>query len=202
MRMIRPLTVLLAIGLILQLADMVPRKVGDYFQYALPVAGLGCAFASGQVVSYLGRYVVMQAVLTGSKDGLGNASLNMRPDGRPRGFPSGHTAAAAFGATALVRTCLAASPVASVMVVSAAGFTGYSRVLANRHSILQVVAGALLGCLAQSLSLVGLRLFVSRFSLRAKHRSKMGFFIVFKIGPRPALQQQDPEDGKQAPAKA
>lgn len=127
----------------------VPRKTGDIAQAALPLAAVGCAVMTGGAGAMLGRYVGLQVALTVSKDGLGRHELNRRPDGAFRGFPSGHTAAATFGAVGLAQTCLASSPPALAVAVGLAAFTGGSRVLAERHTPLQVIAGAVFGYTAQ-----------------------------------------------------
>lgn len=148
---------LLALVLALAAGDrFATRRIGDHLQIALPLAGLACAVASGQGPGFLARFTVFELVLHGSKEGLGTAPINIRPDGRLRGFPSGHTAAATFGAVGLSQTCLASSPPARLVAIAAAGFTGASRVWAERHTVFQVLAGALLGWAAQAFSLAWL----------------------------------------------
>lgn len=122
-------------------------------QIALPLAGWACAYANGQGVTYLGRYLVLEVGIKGPKFLLGDLPINQRPSGGDMGFPSGHTAAAAFGATGLVRSCLKQSPTAQATVILAAGFTGASRMDAQRHTIWQVLAGAFWGWAAQILVL-------------------------------------------------
>lgn len=133
--------------------QFVPRRIGDHFQIALPLAGLACAVSSGQAMVYLGRYAVLEVALTGFKEGLGTQAVNLRPDGHTRGFPSGHTAAATFGASALVHSCLRASPIGKLVAATAAGFTGGSRIQAGKHYPFQVLFGAIFGWGAQVLPL-------------------------------------------------
>ncbi len=121
------------------------ERVGDRVQIALPVLGLGCSVLTGGAGEYLLRYVAGTAVVHGSKAGLGERALNERPRGGYAGFPSGHMAAASFGASALVSSCLQRSPFAQGVVILAAGFTGASRIEAGAHTIWQVLAGALVG---------------------------------------------------------
>ncbi len=104
-------------------------------------------------MQYLGRYVLLETIVKGSKFGLGDAPINQRPNGGNKGFPSGHTAAASFGATALITTCLKSSHVAQMVAVVAAGFVGTSRVDAGKHTPWQVLAGALVGWATQILAL-------------------------------------------------
>lgn len=125
------------------------ERVGDNMQIALPLVGLSCALAEGRGLQYFGRFLLMEALLHGSKTALAGAPINRRPNGGGSGFPSGHTTASAFGATALVQGCLATNKGAQAVVVIGAGFVGTSRVEAGAHTIWQVVAGALLGWLVQ-----------------------------------------------------
>ena len=157
MKFARCVIVVLALALVAAASGFAPRRIGDRLQIALPLAGLGCALATGQAGGYLLRFTGLELALYSSKETLGDAAINTRPDGSLHGFPSGHTAAATFGAAALASTCLRASPSASAAVYLASGFTGTSRVLAERHTPLQVFAGALLGWLIQVLPFAGLR---------------------------------------------
>lgn len=121
------------------------ERIGDRIQVALPLAGAACALASRDFGSFGARFAGAMAIVHGLKNGLGGAALNQRPTGGARGFPSGHTAAAAFGASYLVHTCAAAVPGIGPVLVLAAGFVAGSRIEAGRHSLLQVVAGAVIG---------------------------------------------------------
>lgn len=87
----------------------------------------------------------MMVVTHTSKAALGNARINQRPTGGDKGFPSAHTAAAAFGASSLVSDCLSTHPTAKAIIVISAAFVGASRIDARRHDIWQVLAGGLLG---------------------------------------------------------
>ncbi|MCV6585923.1 MAG: phosphatase PAP2 family protein [Marinibacterium sp.] len=131
------------------------EKFGDNVQIALPLAGLGCAVATGQGVQYFGRFVLMTTLLHGSKNALGDIPINHRPNGGLQGFPSGHTAASFFGAAGLAQHCLAASPAAQAGVVVAAGFVASTRVAVGAHDVRQIIAGAILGWLTQVLVLAG-----------------------------------------------
>ena len=125
------------------------RRTGGLVQVALPAMGLGCAGIQGQAVAYLGRYLVLEAGIKVPKIELGDRPFSRRPDGGDGGFPSGHTAAASFGAAGLMRTCLASSPFGQFLAVMAAGFTGGSRIEARRHTLWQVLAGAVWGWVVQ-----------------------------------------------------
>lgn len=121
------------------------ERLGDRYQIALPVLALGCQIANGKVVEYVLRYAVGFAGLHASKWGLGEAPLNARPRGGYQGFPSGHTAAASFGAASLVTQCIRRHPVTQTAVVFAAAYTGGSRVYVGAHDLVQVIAGAIWG---------------------------------------------------------
>jgi len=84
-------------------------------------------------------------VAHGTKIALGDAPINQRPNGRGEGFPSAHTAAAAFGASSLASDCLKGHPVGQAVSILAAAFVGGSRIEARAHDLIQVMAGALLG---------------------------------------------------------
>ena len=100
----------------------VSERYGDRLQIALPVAGLVCTVLTGGAGEYLIRFAVLEVLLHGSKQGLGAAAINRRPDGGLEGFPSGHTAAAAFGASGLVHDCIRASaPARAVVLIAAFG---------------------------------------------------------------------------------
>lgn len=137
--------VMLALLLTVLLTAPVAERWGDRLQIVLPVAGLGCSLLSGGTGEYLLRFLTMEAVVHGSKNALGDVAINRRPNGGLQGFPSGHTAAATFGASALVHDCIQGSIAAKAVVLIAAGFTGASRIDADKHTIWQVLAGVLVG---------------------------------------------------------
>lgn len=128
------------------IALALPQSVlGDRLQIALPVVGAACAAGQGNVAEFALRLGGTLAVVHGLKFGLGNASINQRPNGHGAGFPSGHTAAAAYGASAIARDCAGVVPYVGPAVILAAGFVGGSRVQAGQHSLGQVTFGALIG---------------------------------------------------------
>lgn len=121
------------------------RLAGDRAQVALPALALGCEVVNGRAAEYLARFAVLEAGIHLPKTLLGEAPLALRPDGGDAGMPSGHTAAAVFGAATLADRCLLSSPAARGAVLLAAAFVGGSRVEAGKHTLWQVMAGALLG---------------------------------------------------------
>lgn len=121
------------------------ERTGDRFQVALPILALGCEVVNGSGLEYLGRYAVMFVGVHGTKNALGLNPINHRPKGGLQGFPSGHTATAAFGATSLIQSCITHAPVAQIVVALATAYTGGSRIETRWHSLTQVMAGAVWG---------------------------------------------------------
>ncbi|WP_457645676.1 phosphatase PAP2 family protein [Profundibacter sp.] len=120
------------------------RKAGDVLQVALPVAAMVCAARKHDFAPAALRFVGQEVAVEASKHALGNASINQRPNGNSYGFPSGHTAAAFYGASYLSRQCLH-SRGGKILAFSLATAVGASRIHANSHTVGQVIAGALVG---------------------------------------------------------
>jgi hypothetical protein len=125
------------------------ERYGDRLQVALPIIAWGCAATRNNGKELFVRFAAMFTVLHGSKQLLGDLPINARPNGGSQGFPSGHTAAATFGASALANECLAKNPVARTIVIFAGAYVGASRMAVNKHDIFQVFAGAILGVFAE-----------------------------------------------------
>ncbi|SPH24434.1 hypothetical protein DEA8626_03486 [Defluviimonas aquaemixtae] len=128
------------------------RRIGDTVQIVLPLAAFGCEMLNGRAAAFLGRFVLLEAGIHVPKSLLGDAKANLRPNGGEAGMPSGHTAAAVFGAAYLTDRCIANNPVARGSMILAAGFVGGSRIENGNHTLWQVLAGALLGWAAQRMS--------------------------------------------------
>lgn len=123
----------------------VPERIGDQVQVALPMIGWGCSAVNGKATEYAVRFVASWLATHGTKHALGQASINIRPNGGDQGFPSGHTSASVYGASSLVHECVTGSPWVQGVVILSAGFVGASRIEADKHNIWQVLAGALYG---------------------------------------------------------
>lgn len=121
---------------------------GDALQIALPLAAAACATAQHRLPSYGAGFLAQAAVTQGLKHGLGDAPINERPDGSTQGFPSGHTAAAASGATDLAVHCAPGNRAVAIGGAAAVALVGASRIAADKHTLLQVVAGAALGAVS------------------------------------------------------
>lgn len=137
--------VLGAIVATLVLTEPSVRRYGDNLQIALPLLAWGCSATSGGGKEFAVRFVTMFGITHGSKRLLGDAPVNQRPNGGDEGFPSGHTSAAALGASSLAHDCLRKNPVAQGVVLLSAAFVGGSRIEVGAHTIWQVLAGGLLG---------------------------------------------------------
>ena len=139
---------LVAVFLILSLVATERRAepYGDTLQVVLPLAALACSMVNGDALEYTGRYVAMWVTVRLSKLGF-DGPFAARPHGGEEGFPSAHSASAAFGASALVFSCLGDAPALKTAVVFAAAFTAASRMEVNAHDIWQVLAGGLWGVL-------------------------------------------------------
>ena len=138
------------------ISDRLSSGVGDVLQVTLPLAGLGCAIAGGHGIQYTGRYVAVTLAMHASKRGLGETEINARPNGGHHGMPSGHTTAAAFGASGIAQHCLSGNPPAQIAAAFAAGIVGGSRIDVGAHDLWQVMAGAILGWLGQLFGIAAL----------------------------------------------
>ena len=124
---------------------------GTALEVLLPVAGAYCAYRNEDFVSYATRFAGQEITIEAAKRAAGNSNWNQRPDGNSNGIMSGHTGAAVFGASYLNHRCISA-PVGRALVDGLAVYVGYSRVAADRHTIGQVLAGALVGYAFENLS--------------------------------------------------
>lgn len=151
---------------VLVLTEPRAEHYGDRIQWVLPTVALGCTVVNGTAAEYLGRFLIFEVILQGFKNGLGDAPINQRPSGGDRGFPSGHTSAAVFGASNLVSECIEKNYWVKAAVIVAAGFVGSSRIEAEKHNIWQVLAGVFLGLMTER-AFRGRPLF-ARFRKKAK----------------------------------
>lgn len=174
---IRSILIVLALVVGLSPRSETGEYIGDNLQIALPLLAWGCEAMNGNGPEYLLRYVAMWSVLHGSKQALGEAEINQRPNGGIHGFPSGHTSTAVFGASSLVQSCIVQQPVVQGIVIAAAAFTGASRIASLWHTIWQVLWGVVLGWVAD-------RAFRRNARVRARVRA---FFAHVGAGIRHVL---------------
>lgn len=124
------------------------ETAGDVLKYALPTAAAVCAYSQDRLASYATGFGIMYLGVEGLKHGLGDSNINERPNGGSQGFPSGHTAAAASGATDLALHCKPGNPWVAAAGGAAVVLVGASRIDADEHDLLQVLAGAAIGALS------------------------------------------------------
>lgn len=125
------------------------ESLGTTYQITLPLIALGCSVANGDAPELVLRYGVQLAAVHIPKNLLGDLPINQRPRGGDQGFPSGHTATAALGASYLVHECVAGNPWMQGLAVLTAGFVGASRAEVGAHTAWQVFWGAFVGWLCE-----------------------------------------------------
>ncbi|MBK4215712.1 phosphatase PAP2 family protein [Paracoccus caeni] len=121
------------------------ESFGTAMKYGLPLAAAVCAERDGRLEDFAVRGILQAAVVWGMKEYFDGSPISARPSGEGKGFPSGHTAAAFFGASDLAGKCFADDRAAGAALYGAAGATGWSRVHAGEHTVPQVMTGALIG---------------------------------------------------------
>lgn len=118
---------------------------GTAMKYGLPLAAAVCAAQDDRLEDFAVRGALQIAVVWGLKTWLDGTPISVRPNGGGRGFPSGHSASAAFGAADLAGKCFPDDRAAGIGLYGAAGLTAFSRVDAGQHTVQQAVSGALIG---------------------------------------------------------
>lgn len=122
--------------------------IGDISQVALPVMGGGIAFCKGDykaAFSVACLAIINQIAI----ESLKTLIPEVRPNGRGRSFPSGHTASAFMGATFIINHF---GLKAGVPAFAVATLVGYSRIHCRAHWKVDVVCGAILGIAVAQLS--------------------------------------------------
>lgn len=124
-------------------------QFGTAMKYGLPAAAAICAIDQGRFEDFALRAAVQGGVVLALKSWFDGTDLGRRPTGAGRdagrGFPSGHAAAAGFGAGDLAGNCLDDQPEGAALIYGAAGLASYSRVEAGAHTPAQAMAGTLIG---------------------------------------------------------
>lgn len=121
------------------------EQFGTAMKYGLPLAAAVCAADEDRLEDFAVRGLLQAAIVWGMKEYFDGQPISRRPSGEGKGFPSGHTAAAFFGASDLAGKCFEDDRAAGVALYGAAGLTGFSRVHAGEHTPQQVWTGALIG---------------------------------------------------------
>ncbi|MDP0929627.1 phosphatase PAP2 family protein [Paracoccus onubensis] len=118
---------------------------GTAMKYGLPAAAAICAARDDRLEDFAVRGILQAAVVLALKSWTDGTPMARRPSGEGKGFPSGHSAAAAFGAADLAGKCFRDDRFAGAAAYGAAGLTAASRVHAGEHTVEQVMTGALIG---------------------------------------------------------
>lgn len=129
------------------------RTLDNYTQIAPAAVMVGMKAAGVESRSSWGRMLLSDvfsvALMTGTVQGLKNATNVMRPDGSDNhSFPSGHTATAFMTATMLNKEYGYKSPWIGVGAYSVATATGLMRMANNKHWLSDVLVGAGIGIMA------------------------------------------------------
>jgi membrane-associated phospholipid phosphatase len=118
---------------------------GTAMKYGLPAAAAVCAARDDRLEDFAVRGLLQAAVVLALKSWTDDLPIGRRPSGEGRGFPSGHSAAAAFGAADLAGKCFEDDVAAGAALYGAAGLTAASRVHSGAHTPAQAMTGALVG---------------------------------------------------------
>jgi membrane-associated phospholipid phosphatase len=129
------------------------EQAGDVLRWALPAAAAGCAWQQDRLASYAVGFGAAAVATEGLKRGLGDAGINERPNGESEGFPSGHAVTAFSGAGDLIMHCAPGNPWVAATAGGAAVLVAASRLDADEHDLVQVLAGAALGFFSTGIQL-------------------------------------------------
>nr|WP_318272772.1 phosphatase PAP2 family protein [Paracoccus saliphilus] len=121
------------------------ERFGTTMKYGMPLAAAVCAADQDRLEDFAIRGAVQVGLVLALKALTDGSGLGQRPTGEGRGFPSGHAAAAGFGAADLAGKCFVDEPALGAVAYGAAGLTAFSRVQAGEHSTEQALAGSLIG---------------------------------------------------------
>ncbi len=122
------------------------EKNGDVLQILIPALGFGGTFFYEEGNEGMIQFAKSLAVSQLVTEGLKSATHKRRPNGGCcRSFPSGHTSAAFMGAGFIHKRY---SLKYAIPAYIGATYVGYSRVQADKHYVVDVVAGALVGTLS------------------------------------------------------
>ncbi|MFC3168595.1 phosphatase PAP2 family protein [Paracoccus fontiphilus] len=144
--MIRNVLLAAVLGAAAQPAAADPfEDFGTAMKFGLPLAAAACAARDDRLEDFAVRGALQAVLVLGLKTWLDGTPVSVRPSGEGKGFPSGHSAAAAFGAADLAGKCFPDDPAAGIGLYGVAGLAAASRVHAGEHTAQQVLTGALIG---------------------------------------------------------
>lgn len=121
------------------------ERFGTAMKYGMPLAAAVCAADQDRLEDFALRGAVQAGLVLALKALTDGSSLGQRPTGEGRGFPSGHAAAAGFGAADLAGKCFEDEPGLGAVAYGVAGLTAVSRVQAGEHTAAQALAGSVIG---------------------------------------------------------
>lgn len=128
--------------LLTQAQKTTQERSGDVLALAMPLSALMSSIIYKDQDHGTLRYIGAYATQSGLTFGLKRLINKERPNGGNYSFPSGHTSSAFSGATFLQRRF--GWKVGAPAYVLAA-YTGYTRINAKKHDIIDISAGALIG---------------------------------------------------------
>ena len=120
----------------------VVESVGDVFHVLLPGAAGASTLLDPNAGDAWLEYGIGGSITLGTTLAVKRLTKKRRPNGGQNAFPSGHTSASFYGATFLTRKYGWKVGVPTLLM---AGYTGWSRVYAQKHDWWDVGAGAILG---------------------------------------------------------
>jgi hypothetical protein len=131
-------------------------SIDNYLQFAPATAAFGLD-ALGVPAKHNLRdrsfvFLISNVILNATISPLKKATGEVRPDGTPSSFPSGHTTEAFAGAEFLRQEYKDVSPWIGLSGYAVAATTGYLRMYNNKHWLNDVVAGAGLGIISTKLA--------------------------------------------------
>ncbi len=118
------------------------EQSGDVLQFALPAVALGSAFVYPSDDQPTFQFLKSYALSLGTTYLLKYTIDEQRPNGGQYSFPSGHTASAFTGAAFLQMRYGWKIGLPAYLL---AGYTGYTRVKADKHYWWDVLGGATIG---------------------------------------------------------
>ncbi len=137
-----PILFALSATAILRAQSKTVERTGDVILFALPAVSLGASLFEDRgrgTEQFAKGFVLNQAITFGLKLAINKPRPNMENN---NAFPSGHTSTTFQGAAFVQRRYGWKYGIPAYLL---AGFTGYSRINADKHDLLDILVGAALG---------------------------------------------------------
>ena len=162
-------------------------RIDDYMEWGM----LGWVFVCDLMgkekhnwVDQLCLVVIAEGFNAGMTRVVKHAVGEVRPDGGPHSFPSGHTANAFLGAHIAWKEFKDSSPVLAYSGYALATFVACSRLYNNRHWVADVVAGAGFGILSVELA------YLTYFPIRNAIARKLNHWAARNMVVAPTFNEQ------------